>query len=68
MTWSILCKDIPEDQNFAENVLQNGEESAEVFVLSSEVTQKLYLGHTLGEGSVELIELVMKAAKKVSNI
>ena len=47
---------------------KNGEEPAEVFVLNSETTQKLYLRHTLGEGSVELIELVMKAAKKVSNI
>ena len=69
VTWDSLCKYIPEEKkNDVETVLQDGVESAEVFVLNSELVQKLYLGHTLGEASVELIELVMKAADEVSNI
>ena len=62
-----MCKDIPEDQLYALSALQDGEESAEVFVTCAEATQKCYLATVLGEDS-EVIELVMKAAKQVSNI
>lgn len=68
VTWSVLCKDIPEDQSCVENVLQNGELSAEVFVLIPEVMQRGYLKDCLGEGSASMIELVIKAAKEVGNI
>ena len=67
VTWSILCKDIPEEhQEFAEK-LEHGELSAEMFVLSPEFIKKVYLGQILGEGYADVIEHVIKAANKVSN-